>query len=68
MEQIQVGARVKVRAACGTPKYRGMAGTVMESWGLPQYAAFTVYLENGRDELFWHYELEEEPLEVEEHL
>jgi hypothetical protein len=34
-------------------------GTIAKRWGDPTYSALDVDLDDGRSELFWHYELEE---------
>jgi hypothetical protein len=36
-------------------------GTIRAMWGDPEYVALDVLLEDGRLQLFWHYELEEVP-------
>jgi hypothetical protein len=37
----------------------GQEGTIAKRWGDPAYSALDVDLDDGRSELFWHYELEE---------
>jgi hypothetical protein len=40
---------------------RGLTGWIRARWGHPEYVALDVRLEDGRSQLFWHYELEEVP-------
>jgi hypothetical protein len=40
---------------------RGQVGTIKEGFGHPHHPALNVLLEDGREELFWHYELEYGP-------
>ena len=58
-EQITIGTRVRVKNHREL-RLRGLAGTVEQMYGDPNYRALEVRLENGRSELFWHHELEEE--------
>jgi hypothetical protein len=58
-EETQIGKRVRVRADHRTANWRGQEGTIAKSWGDPAYSALDVDLDDGRSELFWHYELEE---------
>lgn len=58
-DRIRSGAKVRVRADCRNPEFRELTGTVIESYGRSESAAFDVRLEDGRSELFWCYELEE---------
>jgi hypothetical protein len=58
-EETQIGKRVRVRAAHRTTNCSGLEGTIAKSWGDPTYSALDVDLDDGRSELFWHYELEE---------
>ena len=55
------GARVRVRATDPTRELRGLLGTITRSYGSPEYSAHEVQLDDGRSELFWHYQLEEAP-------
>jgi hypothetical protein len=58
-EEAQLGRRVRVRADHLSTSLRGLAGTIEKRWGDPTYVALDVLLDDGRSELFWHYELEE---------
>ena len=58
-EEARLGMRVRVKNGYGKPELRGMTGTVVQSFGHPDYVALDVWLEDGRLELFWHHELEE---------
>jgi hypothetical protein len=58
-EEMQIGKRVRVRADHRTTNWSGQEGTIAKRWGDPTYSALDVDLDNGRSELFWHYELEE---------
>jgi hypothetical protein len=58
-EETQIGKRVRVRADHRTANWSGQEGTIAKSWGDPTYSALDVLLDDGRSELFWHYELEE---------
>lgn len=41
---------------------RGLAGTITRSFGHPDHAAHDVLLDGaGSSQLFWHYQLEDEP-------
>ena len=57
-EQINIGTRVRVTNHRET-RFQGLAGTVAQMYGDPNYRAVEVRLENGRSELFWYHELEE---------
>jgi hypothetical protein len=59
--QSRGGARVKVRESDPMLELRGLFGTITQSYGSPDYAAYEVLLDNGRLELFWHHQLEEAP-------
>lgn len=59
-EEVRKGMRVRVREDHDQPDLRGCAGTVMQVWGNPSYVALDVLFEDGRSELFWHYQLEKE--------
>jgi hypothetical protein len=59
-EEAQIGKRVRVRADHHSRLLRGLAGTMEKRWGDPTYIALDVLLDDGRSELFWHHELEEE--------
>jgi len=56
---MQIGKRVRVRADHSTANWSGRVGTIAKRWGDPAYSALDVDLDDGRSELFWHYELEE---------
>lgn len=57
-EQLTIGARVRIKNHRES-RLQGLAGTVVQLYGDPNYRAAEVRLENGRSELFWHHELEE---------
>lgn len=52
------GTRVKISRDHRKPELRGMVGMILQSYGDPGHAALDVRLEDGRTELFWHYQLE----------
>ncbi len=58
-EAAQVGKRVRVRESLHRANLKGKVGTIRARWGSPNYVALDVGLDDGRSELFWHYELEE---------
>jgi hypothetical protein len=58
-EEMRIGKRVRVRADHHAANWSGQKGTIAKSWGDPTYSALDVLLDDGRSELFWHYELEE---------
>jgi hypothetical protein len=58
-EEAQVGMKVRVRESLLRSELRGQVGTIRAKWGSPDYVALDVLLDDGRLELFWHYELEE---------
>jgi hypothetical protein len=58
-EETSIGKRVRFRADHHTANWSGQEGTIAKSWGDPTYSAIDVLLDDGRSELFWHYELEE---------
>jgi hypothetical protein len=60
-EQARIGARVRVGESGLRPEWRGLTGTIRGRWGLPEYVALDVRLEDGRSRLFWHHELERVP-------
>jgi len=43
---------------------KGSAGTIVRTYGLPEYLAVDVLFEDGSVELYWHYQLQtmEQPL------
>jgi hypothetical protein len=58
-QEVRLGTRVRVREGHGGAELRGVLGTLDQRWGNSDYPAFLVWLEDGRFELFWDYELEE---------
>jgi hypothetical protein len=60
----RLGTRVRVRELDSVPEeLRGLAGTTISNFGHPDHAAHDVLLEGGvSSQLFWHYQLEDEPL------
>ena len=59
LEEVRLGARVRVREGYRKPEMRGLSGTVEEGRGnLNYHTALLVRLDDGRSELFWHHELE----------
>jgi hypothetical protein len=59
-EETRIGKRVSViRAGHHTANWSGQEGTIAKRSGDPTYSALDVLLDDGRLELFWHYELEE---------
>jgi hypothetical protein len=60
-EQARIGARVRVGEAGLRSEWRGLMGRIRGRWGDPEYVALDVRMEDGRSQLFWHYELEEVP-------
>jgi hypothetical protein len=60
LEEVRLGARVRVREGYRKLEMRGFLGTVEQRWGNPHHhTALFVRLEDGRYELFWDHELEE---------
>jgi hypothetical protein len=58
-EEALIGRRVRVRESLMRSELRGRLGTIKGRWGSPDYVALDVLLDDGRPQLFWHYELEE---------
>jgi hypothetical protein len=58
-EEALIGLQVRVREFLLRSDLRGKAGTITGRWGSPEYVALDVLLDDGRQELFWHHELEE---------
>jgi hypothetical protein len=58
-EAALIGMKVRVSESLLRVDLRGLEGTIAGRWGSPDYAALDVLLDDGRSELFWHYELEE---------
>ena len=52
------GTKVRVKLGYRKPESADMLGVVRNRWGGPDYAAFDVWLEDGRRQLFWFHELE----------
>jgi hypothetical protein len=52
------GAKVRVRPGYRSPELDGLLGVIIKRWGAPEHPAFDVRLEDGRERLFWFYELE----------
>jgi len=58
-EQTRLGLRVRAGESGWRSEWHGLTGTIRARWGNPEYLAFDVLLDDGRTQLFWHYELEE---------
>lgn len=58
--EARIGVKVRVFDSYRIPHLRGVTGIIEQMYGHPDYRALDVRLENGRSELFWHYELEHE--------
>ena len=58
-EEARIGTKVMVGEAGLGSQSRGLAGTIIGKWGHPEYLALDVLLDDGRTQLFWHYELEQ---------
>jgi hypothetical protein len=56
--EVSVGKRVRVCEPVLRPEWWGMTGTVKGTWGHPEHLALDVLLDNGRSQLFWHFDLE----------
>ena len=58
----RLGARVRVRELDSVPdELQGLAGTITQSFGHPDHAAYEVLLDGGAStQLFWHYQLKDE--------
>jgi hypothetical protein len=54
--QIRMGTTVRVKGTM-YPDLADKTGTVINSYGHPDYLAFEVQLDDGRKVLFWHYQL-----------
>lgn len=61
---LQIGTVVRVKDGHRREYLRGKLGTIQKHFGHPEYLAVDVLLEDGRLELFWHYDLEEVQDEV----
>jgi hypothetical protein len=60
LEDARVGTRVLVRSDYRKPPRQGSVGTIQKRYGTPDYRAFEVSFPDGRTELFWDHQLEEE--------
>jgi hypothetical protein len=58
LEDARLGASVLVRLDYRDPHRQGAIGTIKKRYGTTDYAVFEVRFDDGRFELFWHYELE----------
>jgi hypothetical protein len=59
-QEAVIGAMVRVGEESGPGyEWRGLTGTIIGKWGNPEYLALDVLLDDGRTQLFWHYELEQ---------
>jgi hypothetical protein len=56
--EVRRGVRVRVREGHRKSEYDGVLGTVKGTFGHRDYVAVDVQLEDGRLELFWHYQLD----------
>ena len=59
-KNVNIGMRVRVHKIYSKPHLEGLIGTIQQCFGGESHAAFEVLLPDGRTELFWHHELEEE--------
>ena len=59
-EEARIGKRVRIRSDNRSTTLRGLVGTIEKRWGAPDYAALDVLLDDGRSQLFWYHEVEEE--------
>jgi hypothetical protein len=50
--------RVRVGKPVLYPEFWGMMGTIRGTWGHPEHLALDILLDDGRSQLFWHYDLE----------
>ena len=57
--KVESGLTIRVRVEHIKPEYRGMLGTTLRCYGHEDFQAVDVLLDNGRVELFWHYQLDE---------
>ncbi len=60
----RLGTRVRVRELDSVPEdLQGLTSTITRSFGHPDHAAYEVLLDGGvSSQLFWHYQLKDEPL------
>ena len=55
-----VGDRVRVGDNVAYHELRGKAGNIVGGWGAASSTVFHVALDDGRSELFWYFQLEEQ--------
>ncbi len=58
-EEARIGMRVRVREYHRIAELRGKEGTIVGSYGQPNYMALDVRFPDGRCRLFWAGDLEE---------
>jgi hypothetical protein len=58
-EEAVVGKIVRVRQGHRKQEFHGVSGVIKKRYGAPDYVALEVELGDGRNELFWHHELED---------
>jgi hypothetical protein len=59
-KDVQLGMLVRVSELHRKLDYRGQTGVVHQRYGNANYAAFDIQFLDGRSELFWHHEFDEE--------
>ena len=62
--EARIGTSVAVLDGARRPG-KGRVGTIVRTYGLPEYLAVDVLLDDGSVELYWHYQLrtmERQPL------
>lgn len=64
-EEARIGMRVRVHNGLGDAALQGREGTIAAKFGPPDHVALEVLLDDGRSQLFWHYQLDEVEEEVE---
>ena len=57
-EEARIGMRVRVRNSLLRADLRGREGKITERFGVPEYVALNVLLDDGSQQLFWHHELD----------
>jgi hypothetical protein len=57
-EEARIGMRVRVRNSLLRAELRGREGEITERFGVPEYVALNVFLDDGSQQLFWHHELD----------
>ena len=55
--QAQIGTSVSVLDGARRSE-KGRVGTIVQTYGLPDYLALDVLFDDGRIELYWHYQLQ----------